>query len=144
MLGSFAESYQFLIQDEIQSYHWSKEYCTLHPVVAYFKDDKGSLRHISICFISDDNSHNTCFVRQWSITFMNYYHKSKSSFTFLMDVGGSIKITKTSWICLPKQDFGLDAEWIFFATSHDKSPCDGTGGSVKRHATKKDQRPMNN
>ena len=64
VLGDFAENYQFLIQDEIQSYHWSKEYCTLHPVVAYFKDDKGSLRHISICFISDDNSHNTCFVRQ--------------------------------------------------------------------------------
>ena len=60
-----------------------------------------------------------------------------------MDVGDSIKITKTSWICLHKQDFGLDAEWIFFATSH-KSSCDGIGGSVKRHATKKDQRPMNN
>ena len=24
----------------------------------------------------------------------------------------------------PQHDFGLDAEWIFFATSHGKSPCD--------------------
>ena len=24
VLGDFAENYQFLIQDEIQSYHWSK------------------------------------------------------------------------------------------------------------------------
>ena len=39
VLGDFAENYQFLIQDKIQSYHWSKEYCMLHPVV-YFKDDK--------------------------------------------------------------------------------------------------------
>ena len=35
------------------------------------------------------------FKRQWSITFMNYYHMSKSCFIFLMEVGDSIKITKT-------------------------------------------------
>ena len=28
----FAENYQYVIQDEVQSYHWSKEYCSLHPV----------------------------------------------------------------------------------------------------------------
>ena len=33
VLGDLAENYQFLVQDEIQSYHWSKEYCTLHPLV---------------------------------------------------------------------------------------------------------------
>ena len=32
VLGDFAENYQFLVQ-EIQSYHWSKEYCTLDPLV---------------------------------------------------------------------------------------------------------------
>ena len=32
-LGDFTENYQFLVQDEIQSYHWSKEYCTLHPLL---------------------------------------------------------------------------------------------------------------
>ena len=51
VLGDFAENYQFLIQDKIQSYHWSKEYCMLHPVVVYFKDDTDSLWHISICLI---------------------------------------------------------------------------------------------
>ena len=55
VLGDFAENYQFLIQDEIQSYHCSKEYCTLHPVVVYFKDDTGSLQHISICLMLDNN-----------------------------------------------------------------------------------------
>ena len=28
VLGDFVENYQFLLQDEIQSYHWSKEYYT--------------------------------------------------------------------------------------------------------------------
>ena len=29
-------------------------------------------------------------------------------------------------------DFGLDATWNFFATSHGKSSCDGLGGTIKR------------
>ncbi len=35
-----------------------------------------------------------------------------------------------------KEDFGLDAEWHFFATSHGKSPCDGVGGTAKRLAAR--------
>ena len=35
-------------------------------------------------------------------------------------------------LCLHFKDFGLKAEWIFFATSHGKSTCDGIGGTVKR------------
>ena len=38
VLGGFAKNYQFLVQDEIQSYHWSKEYCSLHPLNVYFID----------------------------------------------------------------------------------------------------------
>ena len=39
--------------------------------------------------------------------------------------------------------FQLDAERIFFATSHGKSPCDGGGGFVKRFAVKHSlQRPL--
>ena len=35
-------------------------------------------------------------------------------------------------LCSHHDDFGLYAEWHFFATSHRKSPCDGVGGTVKR------------
>ena len=46
---------------------------------------------------------------------------------------------------LHKWDFGLDVEWIFFATSHGKAPCDGIGGSVKHPTAKRSlQRPVNN
>ena len=62
VLGDFAENYQYIVQDEIQSYHWSKEYCTLHPLVVYYKNGEGVLKHISLCFISDDNNHDTAFV----------------------------------------------------------------------------------
>jgi hypothetical protein len=33
-----------------------------------------------------------------------------------------------------KNDFGISAEWHFFATSHGKGPCDGIGGTLKRLA----------
>ena len=100
VLGDFAENYQFLIQDKIQSYHWSKEYCMLHPVVVYFKDDTDSLWHIYTCLIYNENSHDTCFIYEVQKTMINYLHELlpqfKICFIFLMDVGVSIKITKTS------------------------------------------------
>ena len=47
-------------------------------------------------------------------------------------------------LCFHKQDFDIDAEWVFFATSHGKSPCDGIGGFVKRYVAKRSlQRPLN-
>ena len=54
----------------------------------------------------------------------------------LTAVVNNIRIAKTINLCYHQQDFSMDAEWIFFATSHDKSPCDGVGGFVKQYAAK--------
>ena len=41
------------------------------------------------------------------------------------------------------EDFGINAEWHFFATSHGKNACDGIGGSLKRLAARASlQRPL--
>ena len=61
VLGNFAENYQFVIQDEIQGFHWNQQSCTLHPIVIYYKKDN-ILSQKSICFILDDLNHDTCFV----------------------------------------------------------------------------------
>ncbi len=34
------------------------------------------------------------------------------------------------------EDFGVEAEWNFFATAHGKEPCDVTGGAIKCLATR--------
>ena len=34
-------------------------------------------------------------------------------------------------LCNHEADFGIAAEWNFFATSHGKNPCDGIGGNLK-------------
>ena len=67
-------------------------------------------------------------------------------FYFSDGCGGQYKNYKNFMnLFLHKQDFRLDADWIFFATSHGKSSCDMIGGSVKCHAAKRSlQRTMNN
>ena len=150
VLGDFAENYQFLIQDEIQSYHWSKDYCTLHPVVIYLRGDTNELQHDSFCFISDDNNHDTCFVYEVQSLLMKHIREKYSHIEnieyFSDGCAGQYKNFKNFLnLCYHKNDFALNAEWIFFATSHGKSPCDGIGGSVKRHVAKRSlQRPLNN
>ena len=71
-----AKNYQFLIQEEIQSYHWSKEYCKLHPLVVYYLGLGGSLQHDSLCFIPDDNIHYTSFLYQVQTILVDYLKPS--------------------------------------------------------------------
>lgn len=33
----FAENYSFVLQDEVQSYHWTSSQATLHPFIVYYK-----------------------------------------------------------------------------------------------------------
>ena len=54
----------------------------------------------------------------------------------LTAVVNNIRIAKTINLCYHQQDFNMDAEWIFIATSHYKSPCDGVGGFVKQYVAK--------
>ena len=61
VLGDFAENYQFLIQDEVQGYHWSKKYCSLHPIVIYYKSGT-ELIEKSLCVISEDIDHDVSFL----------------------------------------------------------------------------------
>ena len=61
VLGDFVENHGFIVQDEVQGYHWNKKSCMLHPVMIYFKKiDKVESR--SLVFISDDLKHDYYFV----------------------------------------------------------------------------------
>ena len=72
VIGDFAKEHQFLIQDEIKSYHWSKEYCKLHLLVVYYLRPDGSLQQDSLCFISDDKNHDTSFLYQVQTMLLDY------------------------------------------------------------------------
>lgn len=58
IVGDFSENYSFVIQDEVQGFHWENSQATVHPFVMYFKDSDET-KHQSFCFISDEMSHKT-------------------------------------------------------------------------------------
>ena len=60
-LGDFAESYGFVVQDEVQSFHWRNLQATLHPVVIYYNVNE-KLKHFSYCVTSDDMEHDVSVV----------------------------------------------------------------------------------
>ena len=58
VMGDFSQNFSFVIQDEVQSYHWSKTYATVHPFLIYFKKE-GKLQSQSYCVNSEYLTHNT-------------------------------------------------------------------------------------
>ena len=75
----------------------------------------------------------------------NHPHIKKLIYCF-HGCGGQHKNYKNFMdLCSQKHDFGISAEWVFFATSYCKSTCNGIGGTVKPHLAKQSiQRSLNN
>ena len=60
--GDFTENFSYVVQDEIQSFHWENKLATLHLFVAYHKLADGTLEHCNICVVSDTKEHTTVTV----------------------------------------------------------------------------------
>ena len=74
VLLDFAENYQFVVQDEIQGFHWNNISCTLHPVALYHIKN-GELHYESLCVISDDMEYDTLFVYQVQAEVVKFLEK---------------------------------------------------------------------
>ena len=44
----------------------------------------------------------------------------------------NIMTEKNYLMCYHRSEFGNNVKWVFFATSHEKQPCDRVGSTVKR------------
>ena len=126
----FAENYQYVSQDEIQSFHWNNSQCSIHPAVIYYKDVSNVLQGKSFGFISEDLKYDTAFeyeVMSKVCEYIkgNYQHVTKVKY-FSDGCAAHYKN-----FCQHYNDFDLEAEWNFFATSHGKSAVDGVGGTIK-------------
>ena len=143
--------YTFILQDAAQGFHWNDSQATNHPFVAYFVDS-GELCHLSYVIISDCLHHDTtavylfqkCFITFLKIFLPERLHPKK--IIYFLDGAASQYKNRKNFInlCLHKDDFGISAEWHFYATSHGKGACDGVGGTVKRLAARASlQKPYN-
>ena len=67
----FAENYSFVVQDEIQSFHWNNSMVTLHPFVGYYKDED-ILKHANFVSISECNIHDSVSVHLFITQFLSH------------------------------------------------------------------------
>lgn len=137
VLLDFAQNYETVVQNAVQSEFWSKQQITVHPAVVYFKkDDK--IECESYAIISEDLNHNTNAVHLFIEKLLNDLKANHSiqKVIYFSDGSAAQYKNKSNFINLiyHKRDFGVEASCQFFATSHGKSPCDGIGGKVKRVA----------
>ena len=149
VIADFSENYSFILQDAAQGFHWNNAQATLHPFVCYYRNDK-ELEHINCVVISDCLKHGTVAVHLFQRKLIKLLKENLDfdiqKLIYFSD--GAVTQYKNFKnfinLCNHKSEFGIDAEWHFFATSHGKGPCDGLGGTIKRLAAKASlQRPYN-
>ena len=116
-------------------------------VVYYREAGKDKLSSSSYCFISDSLHHSTSAVYEFQkklVSDLKLKFPSLKKIHYFSDgCGGQYKNRfNFSNLCNHEADFGVKAEWNFFATSHGKNPCDGIGGTLKRMAYKQSLRAI--
>ena len=147
LVGDFGENYSFVVQDAAQSFHWDNSQCTLHPFVFYYRGSDGSIQHQCYCFISDLTKHSTAMVHAFLKTLvplLKQTHPQLEELIYWSDGCAAQYKNRYNFINLlyHMADFGIRAQWHFFATSHGKGACDGVCGCMKRNAAKASlQRP---
>ena len=137
VLADFAENYSMIIQDAVQGWHRTKQQCTIHPVVLYYSNKQKHLHIKSFAFFSDDLDHDTAFVYHLQKLLCQFLHEKLNHLTMIQYFSDGCAPQHKNYknflnLTFHYHDFGLDATWNFFATSHGKSSCDGLGGTIKR------------
>lgn len=138
VITDFAENHTFHLQEETQSFNFNRPQATLQVAVVYYKEHN-ELKNLNFVGISDVLKHDYKAVHVFIgklITFLKKRIATLSHIKYFSDGAGSQYKNKFGFInlCHHMDDFGVSAEWHFFATSHGKGPCDGIGGVVKRKA----------
>lgn len=136
----FAENYAFIVQEAAQAFHWNNDQATLFPMVVYYMENDES-KHCSFVGISDCRHHDTVAVylfQEELIKYLRQKFQNVSKIYYFTDGAPQQFKNKSAFInlCYHINDFGLKAEWHFFATAHGKGPCDGLAGTIKRHAAR--------
>ncbi|XP_071479520.1 uncharacterized protein [Diadema antillarum] len=135
----FAENYVCVPLEEVQSGYWNQEGVTLHPMVMYYRDEGGSLKHHSFVAVSDDKGHNASTILAIIKDLIPRVKKvipDVKRIHYWTDSPTAQYRNKTIFSLVSDHHklFGVFASWNYFEAGHSKGPCDGIGGTVKRLA----------
>jgi hypothetical protein len=102
----------------------------------YYKDEKNELQHKSFVFLSSNLDHGSQFVRAAQMKLVPYLKTLIKVKKIIYWSDGAASQFKNKWnfffLSLHKKNFGMLAEYNFFATAHGKGAVDGVGATVKR------------
>lgn len=127
----FAENFSLISQDEIQSAHWSHQQVTLFTACVWT-----GTATTSYTIVSDDISHQKLSIKVFMYKLVEDILKRFPSLEKLLifSDGPSSQFKNkytASLLCSLQNDFKIDCDWLFFATSHGKGSVDAIGGAIK-------------
>lgn len=127
----FAENFSLISQDEIQSAHWSHQQVTLFTACVWT-----GTATTSYTIVSDDLSHEKLSIKVFLYKLVEDILKrfpSLEKLSIFSDGPSSQFKNKytASLLCSLQNDFKIDFDWLFFATSHGKGSVDAIGGAIK-------------
>ncbi|OXA37878.1 hypothetical protein Fcan01_27325 [Folsomia candida] len=136
----YGQNYSFVVQDAIQSYHWNNSQATIHPFFVRLwcpnLGEEGNATYKTYFIISDERSHDASTFHTFRTMFVE---KLKIDFPFITKLiyvsdGTAAQYKNTHNLMnllFHRDEYGLEAEWHFTATSHGKSECDAMSAVVK-------------
>lgn len=133
----FAENYRCILQDEIQSAHWSYVQVTLHPVVNYYPcgDCNKTITDV-VAIVSDDNTHDTHAVALFADRVFEHLADKAYFFRRIIqwsdNCGSQYKCKNAFRDLHALKKFAPHVERHFFGSRHGKNACDGESAVIKR------------
>ena len=136
ILLDFVENYSFVVQDAVQAHHSTIAKQLYIPLLLMYYLNVNTLVSLIFCIIFDKMKHDTSAVRKFMSVILPQIKQILPNlikcYDFSDGAGSQYKNYENfANLCHHKADFGVDAGWSFFATSHGKSPCDGISGTLK-------------
>ena len=144
--------HDFIAKQQAAFLHCIAIQATIHPFVVYWRQDssnaaslpgtpQNALQSLSYIVISDCLVHDVISVHLFLKRLLNFLTVQiqglKKVYYFTDGASSQYKNRKNLVnLAFHMNDFNVQAEWHFFATSHGKGPCNGLGGTVKHLATK--------
>ena len=92
-----------------------------------------------MCVVSDYLQHSTVAVHRFQQDVLQHVKQLYPYITKIFYFSEASQYKNCKNFCnlvYHVDDFKMEAEWHFFATSHGKNACDGVGGTVKHEAAK--------
>ena len=109
-----------MLQDAAQGFHWNNSQATIHPFVTYYRES-GKLEYVSYVIISDCLHHDTIAMHLFQknlVQFLQGKFSKVDKILFFRWICSSVQKSKNFVnLCNHKEDFGVQAEWHFYATS---------------------------